>query len=243
MPKSLNTQYEKVSSNPLPKELAVKLTRAIYPLIAAATVLAACSSAESDWKKADSQNTTAAYQDFLTQHPNDTHAQEARDRIKKLEDDQAWADAQKANTADSYQQYLQKEPNGAHAQEAHDQVTALERAADWKTAQQANTVAALQGFLQKYSQGPEVEEAKAAVDKLQGYRVQVGAFKDEKSAQKAHDDLQKRFGSDVPGLEVVAPTGTERRHIVASGPMTEDDAQAACAKLKKAHAHCEIVKR
>src|SRR6185437_10272966 len=122
----------------LPKELAVKLTRAIYPLIAVAAVLAACSSAESDWKKADSQNTTAAYQDFLTHHPNDTHAQEARDRIAKLEDDQAWADAQKANTTDGYQQYLQKEPNGAHAQEAQTQVTALERAADWKAAQQAN---------------------------------------------------------------------------------------------------------
>lgn len=221
----------------------MKLTRAIYPLIAVAAVLVACSSAESDWKKADSQNTTAAYQDFLTHHPNDTHAQEARDRIAKLEDDQAWADAQKASTTDGYQQYLQKEPNGAHAQEAHDQVAALERAADWKTAQQANTVAALQGFLQKYSQGPEVDEAKAALEKLQGYRVQLGAFKDEKSAQKALDNLKKRVGNDIPGLEVVAPTGTEKRHIVASGPMTEDDANAACAKLKKAHAHCEVIKR
>jgi hypothetical protein len=215
----------------------------IYPLIAAAAVLAACSSAESDWKKADSQNTTAAYQDFLTQHPNDSHAQEARDRIKKLEDEQAWADAQKANTADAYQQYLQKEPNGAHADEAHNQVTALERADAWKTAQAANTPEALQGFLQKYNQGPEVDEAKAALDKLEGYQVKLGAYKDEKSAQKAHDELQKRFGSDVPGLEVVAPTGTEKRHVVASGPMTEADAKAACAKLKKAHQSCEVVKR
>jgi cell division septation protein DedD len=225
----------------------VKITRAIHPLIyaliAAAAILAACSSAESDWKKADSQNTAAAYQDFLTQHPSDTHAQEARDRIRKLEDEQAWADAQKANTTDSYQQYLQKQPNGAHADEAKNQVAALERAADWKTAQSANTAAALQGFLQKYSQGPEADEARAALDKLQGYRVQLGAFKDEKSAQKAHDDVQKRFGSDVPGLEVVAPTGSEKRHVLASGPMTEEDAKAACAKLKKAHAHCEVVKR
>jgi cell division septation protein DedD len=221
----------------------VKITRAIYPLIVAATVLAACSSAESDWKKADSQNTAAAYENFLTQHPNDTHAQEARDRIKKLEDDQAWADAQKANTTDGYQQYVQKEPNGAHADEAKNQVTALQRADDWKTAQSANTAAALNGFLQKYSTGPQADEARAALEKLQGYRVQLGAFKDEKSAQKAHDDAQKRFGSDVQGLEVVAPTGTEKRHLLASGPMTEDDAKAACAKLKKAHQHCEVIKR
>lgn len=221
----------------------MKITRAIYPLIATAVILAACSSAESDWKKADSQNTTAAYQNFLTQHPNDAHAQDARDRIKKLDDEQAWSDAQKANTADAYQQYLQKEPNGAHADEAHNQVTALQRAADWKTAQAANTPAALQDFLKKYSTGPEADEAKAALDKLQSYRVKLGSFKDEKSAQKANDQLQKRFGSDVPGLEVVAPAGAEKRHIVASGPMTEEDAKSACAKLKKAHQSCEVVKR
>jgi outer membrane protein assembly factor BamD (BamD/ComL family) len=225
----------------------MKITRGIYaPIfatIAAAAVLAACSSAESDWKKADSQNTSAAYQDFLTQHPNDAHAQDARERIKKLEDEQAWADAQKANTTDGYQQYLQKDPNGAHADEAKNQVAALERAADLKTAVSANTPAALQGFLQKYNQGPEADEARAALDKLQAYRVQLGAFKDEKSAQKAHDDIQKRFASDVPGLEVVAPTGNEKRHLLASGPMTEEDAKATCAKLKKAHAHCEVVKR
>lgn len=219
------------------------MRKIMYPLIAAATVLVACSSAESDWKKADSQNTEAAYQDFLTQHPNDAHAQEARDRIKKLEDEQAWADAQKTNTTDAYQQYLQKEPNGAHADEAHNQVAALERADAWKTAQAANTPAALQGFLQKYNTGPEVDQAKAALDQLQGYQVKIGAFKDEKSAQKAHDEVQKRFGSDVPGLEVVAPSGTEKRHVVVSGPMTEEDAKAACAKLKKAHQACEVVKR
>ena len=227
----------------LPKELAVKLTRAIYPLIVAATVLAACSSAESDWKKADSQNTTAAYQDFLTQHPNDTHAQEARDRIKKLEDDQAWADAQKTNTADGYQQYLQKEPNGTHAQEAHDQVAALERAADWKTAQQANTVAALQGFLQKYSQGPEVDEAKAALDKLQGYRVSSAPSRMKSQLRKRMTICRSASAVTFPVSRWCRPTGTEKRHVVASGPMTEDDAKAACAKLKKAHAHCEVVKR
>jgi outer membrane protein assembly factor BamD (BamD/ComL family) len=221
----------------------VKITPVIYPLIAAAAVLVACSSAESDWKKADSQNTQAAYQDFLAQHPNDQHAQDARERIKKLDDEAAWADAQKANTSDAYQQYLQKEPNGAHADEAHNQVTALERAADWKTAQAANTPAALQDFLKKYSQGPEADEARAALEKLQGYRVKLGAFKDEKSAQKAHDELEKKFGSDVPGLEVIAPSGTEKRHVLASGPMTEEDAKSACAKLKKAHQACEVVKR
>ncbi|MGH8210093.1 MAG: hypothetical protein ACREU6_10960, partial [Steroidobacteraceae bacterium] len=77
-----------------------------------------CSSPEADWKKADGQGTVAAYQEFLTAHPNDTHAQQARDRIKSLQDEQAWTEAHNTNTADAYQEYLQKEPSGAHADEA-----------------------------------------------------------------------------------------------------------------------------
>ncbi len=223
----------------------MKRTFAIYPLIAAAAILAACSTSESDWKKAQAANTAVAYQDFLTQHPNDAHAQEARDHIQKFDDEQAWADAQKANTADSYQQYLQKEANGAHAEEAHTQLTALARAADWKTAQVANTEQALQDFLQKYSQGPEADEARAQLQKLQseGYRIVLASAKDEKAATKAHEQLQAKVGNDVPGLAVIPPSGSDKQYRVASGPMTEADAKAACAKLKKAHQRCEVVKR
>jgi hypothetical protein len=223
----------------------VKRTLAICSLIAAAAVLAACSSAESDWQKATAANTAAAYQDFLTQHPSDAHAQEARDHIQKLEDEQAWADAQKANTADGYQQYLAKEANGAHADDAHNQITALQRAEDWKTAQAANTEPALQDFLKKYTTGPEVDQANAALKKLQseGYRVQLASAKDEKGADKSRDALQGKYGSDVPGLAVIPPEGSEKAYRVGSGPMTEADAKAACAKLKKAHQRCEVVKR
>jgi outer membrane protein assembly factor BamD (BamD/ComL family) len=220
----------------------VKITRAIYPIIAVAA-LAACSSAESDWQKAQAQNTAAAYEDFVKQHPNDAHAKEAQDRLQKLQDEAAWADAQKTNTADGYQQYLQKEPNGAHADDAHTQITALARADAWKTAQSANTAQALQDFLQKYSTGPEADQARAQLEKLQGYRVQLATARDEKAADKARAQLQTKFGGDLHDLVVIPPSGSEKLHRVTSGPMTEDDAKAACAKLKKEHQHCEVVTR
>lgn len=222
----------------------MKIAR-IASLLIPTALLIACSSAQSDWNKAEAANTAAAYQDFIKQHPSDTHAQQARDRLQKIEDDQAWSDAQQANTLDGYQQYLQKEPNGTHVDDAHTQVTALNRASDWKTAQAANTETALQGFLQKYSQGPEVDQAREQLKKLQaeGYRVQLASFKDEKQAEKSRDSLKARFGSDLPDVVVIPPTGSEKLHKVASGPMTEADAKSACAKLKKAHQHCEVVKR
>lgn len=227
----------------------MKITRATVPILATALLgaafLAGCNTAESDWQKATALNTEAAFQDFLTHHPNGAHAQEARDRIQALEDDQAWADAQKTATTDGYQQYLQKEPSGKHGDEAHTQITALERAAAWQSAQAANTEQALQDFIQKYTQGSEVDAAKAQLQKLQSeqYRVQLGTFRDGKAAEKARAGLQAKFGNDVHDIVVIPPSGTSKQHAVSSGPMTEDDAKAICAKLKKAHQHCEVVKR
>jgi outer membrane protein assembly factor BamD (BamD/ComL family) len=222
----------------------VKIIQTVLSLVITAT-LVACSSAESDWSKAATANTAAAYQDFLAKHPTGAHVQDAQDRLQKIADDQAWSDAQQGNTLDAYQQYLQKEPNGAHATDAHAQIDALQRATDWKTAQAANTESALQDFLKKYSQGPEVDQARAQLQKLQseGYRVQLGSFKDEKAAEKSRDSLKTKFGSELNDVQVIPPSGSEKQQRVASGPMTEADAKAACAKLKKAHQHCEVIKR
>jgi outer membrane protein assembly factor BamD (BamD/ComL family) len=222
----------------------VKTVQTVLSLIIA-TVLVACSSAESDWSKASTANTAEAYQDFLTKHPTGAHAQDAHDRLQKLADDKDWSDAQQSNTVDAYQQYVQKYPNGAHVTDARTQVDALNRAADWKTAQAANTEQALQDFIQKYNQGPEVDQAKAQLQKLQseGYRVELASFKDEKAAEKSRDSLKAKLGSELSDVVVVPPSGSQKQHRVVSAPMTEADAKTACAKLKKAHQHCEVIKR
>jgi cell division protein FtsN len=222
----------------------VKRQRTITVLLLS-TALFACSSTESDWNKAQSANTVTAYQDFLKQHPDGPHAQEARNRVQKMTDDQAWSEAQATNTVEAYQQYLQKEPTGTHAQDAQTQITSLQRAAAWKTAQAANTEPALQEFLQKYSSGPEVEQARAQLQKLQseGYRVQLGSFRDQKDAEKSRDNLKSRLSGTVQDVEIIPPSQSEKRYRVASGPMTEQDAKSACARLKKEHQHCEVVKR
>ena len=212
------------------------------PLFCAAGLLVACSSAQSDWSKADAANTAPAYEQFIKEHPNDAHAAQAHARLSKLADDQAWQDAQTANSLEGYQQYLQKEPTGAHLDDAHSKVTGLERAAAWKTAQAANTEAALQDFLKKYTQGPEADEARAQLQKLEGYRVELAAFHDQKAAEKSRDHLKARFDSQLHDIVAVPPTGSEKEYRVESAPMTEADAKSACTKLKKEHQHCEVVK-
>ena len=49
-----------------------------------AGVLAACSNPNGDWQTATQQNTVAAYQQFIQQHPNDARVQQARNIRARL---------------------------------------------------------------------------------------------------------------------------------------------------------------
>jgi hypothetical protein len=207
-----------------------------------AGTLVACSSSESDWNQANTQGTVAAYQDFLTKHPNDPHDAAAQQRIQTIQDDQAWMTAQNGNSLQSYQQYLASEPMGAHAQDAQTQITNLQRAADWQQAKSTNTEAALQAFLQKYPSGAEADQAKAQLEQLD-YVVELGTFSSNDAATKAQSKLQDKFGNDLQSVVVVPPTGKSKAFHVASAGMTEDQAKAACASLKKQHQRCEVAKR
>src|SRR5579872_1454034 len=152
-----------------------------------------CSSPDVDWQKADAAGTVAAYQTFLNEHPNDARAAQARERIQKLQDEEAWLQAQKTNTPEAFQAYVKDQPNGAHVSEARDSATALERAADWKVAQADGKQPALERFLQKYSQGPEVEQARTELAQLTGYRVQLASFCSKTEAEKDKARLQSRY--------------------------------------------------
>ena len=207
-----------------------------------AGALVACSSPNADWQKATQQNTVAAYQQFIQQHASDARVAQARNRINALKDEQAWTAAQSANTLDAYQQYLQQEPNGMHAADAQDKVNGLQQDAAWTSAQQTNTAAAYQDFLQKYPNSSHASDAQDALKKLTGYQALLGSTRSKTLADKLAARLKDKFGSDLQDVVVVPPTGKSKTLEVRSAPMTEDDAKAACAKLKKAHQHCEVVK-
>jgi len=212
--------------------------------ILAAGALVACSSAQDDWNKASAQNTRAAYQDFLKQHPNTDLAVQAQSRIHALQDDQAWTQAQNTNTAEAFHQYLNAQPNGMHAGESRARITAFERAEAWKVAESDGKVPALQAFLQTYPQGAEADVARAKLEQLkaEAYRVQVAAFRAQKDADRARARLQARYRKVLHDVVVVPPAGLEKLTTIRSTPMTLKEAQSACGILKKEHQHCEVVK-
>jgi len=222
-------------------ELAVRIPLTITLFFISLTIIA-CNSANSDWEKADAAKTAAAYQQFLKEHPNDSHAQQARERLQRIEDNDDWSTTQNSNSLEAYQQYIQR--GGTHVADARARILALERAAAWKNAQAANTEVALQDFLKTYNEGPEADQARSQLQTLEsnGYRVEFATFKDQLDAAKAHDRFKARFGNELSDVVVIPPAGSEARYRVVSAPMSEADANAACAKIKKAHQSCKVSK-
>jgi len=209
-------------------------------LLTAATLLA-CSFPAADWNQATAQGTAAAYQAFLNKYPNDPHTADARQRVQTIQDGETWITAQTANSVDSYQQYLAAEPHGANVQEAHNQIMALQRAAAWQDAKSAGTASALQAFLQKYPQGPEADQARAQLAQFD-YQVQLGTYSSSRQADQARARLQDHYGKDLQTVVVVPPSAKSNVYHVASADMTQDQAKAACATLRKSHQRCEVTK-
>ena len=129
-----------------------------------------------------------------------------------------------------------------HAADAQDKVNGLQQAAAWQSAKSTNTAAAYQDFLQKYPNAPQASDARDALKQLQGYQALLASTRSKTLADKLAKRLKDKFGSDLQDVVVVPPTGKSKTLEVRSAPMTEDDAKAACAKLKKAHQHCSVVK-
>jgi len=209
---------------------------AILVLLSAGLI--ACTSTENDWQEAAAANTVEAYQEFLDHHAHDAHADEARSRIKSLEDRQAWTQAQNTNTIQSLEQYLKSEPTGTHAQQARERIVSFQRADAWKVAQANGSAAALSAFVQKYPQGPEADQARAQLDG--NYEVQLAALRSKKDAERTRKRLEARYGKVLH--EVLVSTGPDHLNDVRSQPMSLSAAQSACTTVEKSGQHCELIK-
>lgn len=209
-------------------------------ILCGTVILSACG-ANHDWSQASAANTIPAYENFLSKHPNDPHALDARNRLAHLQDEQAWATAQIASSVEGYQQYLTAEPNGAHAQAAREEITTRERAAAWQTAQTNASVQSLQDFINKYPSSSEAAEARDKLTAIAGYRAELATARSERLADRERDALAKRFGKNLQKVVVLEPDANNRDYRITSAPMSAQDASAACEAVKHAHRSCTVV--
>ncbi len=84
------------------------------------------------WAAAERTATLAAYESYLGQHPDGSHAIEAARRIGSLRavaEQRAWDEAVRAGTADAYRAFLQSYSDGPHAGDARQRLSSAEHGA------------------------------------------------------------------------------------------------------------------
>ena len=115
---------------------------------------------EKAWQEAKQQNTLSGYRDFISQYPNSRRVDDARQAIRRIEDqnnqnnqnqqakadNDAFAKAKAANTKQAYQAYLSAFPKGRHRAEAQRLMAAI-KTPDKHPADMATPVKNPQGSL------------------------------------------------------------------------------------------------
>ena len=85
----------------------------IIPLLLCLLAFISCSGEKKDWRKAESESSISACEDFLKQYPQGKFADKARSRIEAIYFDQAKA----ANSINAYIDFLKRYPNTNFAKE------------------------------------------------------------------------------------------------------------------------------
>jgi cell division septation protein DedD len=132
----------------------------------ACLLVVACSNPETDWAKAQAENTQAAYEDFLERHPDSEWSRRAQAEIDVIGDRRAWEKAQTADAVEAYNSYLLTQPVGAYIGAARQRIYELETEAAWAAAQAAGSRIALEDFIIRYADTAQAEQARARLTEL-----------------------------------------------------------------------------
>ena len=205
------------------------------------TVLLSACGRGYEWSHANTLNTVAAYQKFLSEYPTGPHAVDARTRIATLQDERAWTAAQISSSVQGFQQYLTAEPNGAHVQMARENIASRDRDDAWQATQANVTVQSLRDFINKYPSSSEADEARERLQAIAGYRAELGTARSERLADRERDALEKRFGRHLRQVVILEPDAKDRDYRITSAPMSEQDATAACETLQHSGRFCTVV--
>jgi hypothetical protein len=182
-----------------------------------------------DWQRADAAATPEAYREFLAQHPRGLHAEEARIRIEAFSLGSAPRIARQTP-----EEQAQARASGVKAF----RLANAPGAGANSTAGTANTAGTASAGASGGSGGLAAGAAAASRQPAGGagsYRVQLGAFGSQASADREWQRLRGQFGAQLRGLSphiVVGgsgPTQLYRLQVAAAG---EAQARALCDSLK-----------
>lgn len=119
------------------------------------------------WERCTTENSLAAFNAYLSKFPNGPHADEALDRIKKLEEEKEWVRTGRIDRTYAYQQFLRGFPQGKYAAEARERIRQLQEggsreseADTWRRAKEADDEAASKAHLSAFPDGGNSSQAR-----------------------------------------------------------------------------------
>jgi hypothetical protein len=134
--------------------------------VAATRITANNKKEETAWSEARKKDSIDAYSKYLEEASYERYRDEARQRIRELEDDKNWAQALSADSPEGYQSYLNTTTLGSHRAEAQKRLAELGDLAVWHKAQRVDTVSALKAYIDDQSTGQFVGEARRRLAEL-----------------------------------------------------------------------------
>jgi hypothetical protein len=167
--------------------------------LAAALVLAACNHEAADWKSTAAADTSEAYQQFLTQHPNSANAPQARARIQQIQEEHDWQAATSSDSREAYEQFVAQHPDSRWAQEARIRIENFAQSGG--AAAGAATVAAAGAGAASASHSAASASSSRQVATLSGaHYVQLGAYRSRAGAESQWQRLSVKYARELGSL-------------------------------------------
>jgi hypothetical protein len=212
--------------------------------LAGALLLAACSHEAADWKTATTADTSEAYQQFLTQHPNSQNAAQAHARIQQIQEDHDWQAATNADSREAYEQFVSQHPDSKWAQEARIRIENFAQSGA-ATAGLAAAGAAAAGGAATGGTAPGAAatpahkgtgSTKGRVATTAGaHYIQLGAYHSQASAESQWKHLSVRYAHELGSLTPRYVAGkVKSRSVVRLQVAVSSRAQAKtlCTRLR-----------
>jgi hypothetical protein len=204
--------------------------------LAGALMLAGCSHEKADWKSASTADTAAAYQQFLTQHPNSASAAQARTRIQQIQEDHDWQTATSSDSREGYEQFVAQHPESKWVQEARIRIENFAQSGA-ATAATAVTGAPMITTSPGATRMPGKQPAKQPhVATMAGaHYVQLGAYHNQAGAESQWRQLSAKYARELGTLMPRYVAGKVKSQPVVRlqvAVSSRAQATALCGKLK-----------
>lgn len=224
--------------------------------------LGGCENPDRAWEIAERDDTPTAYLEYLAKYPDSEFAESARERIEALGKIRAWERTQFRDTEAGYAAFIEKFPDSDFVADAQERILNIQRDEAWAVAQDADSAEVIAAFLEEYPDAPQASEARELMSAIEAaealrkppvpteragdYRLQLASFRTAKAAETELRRLVVLFPNALLGPITIHPPREDDKNpvfVLKSVPMSNEEAQAACRKLKKLKQVCLIVER